>query len=75
MSVEFFRQPENKKSSNQKLLYYKMNLMEVDDGGRWNIVDNTYILYNIYIYKREREILSMIICETWPSIPVVSVKL
>ena len=30
-----------------------MNLKEVDDGGRWNIVDNTYnlILWNITKYK------------------------
>ena len=38
-----------------------MNLMEVDDGGRWNIVDNTYngnawsrftnkLSENLYIY-------------------------
>ena len=69
--------------------------MEVDDGGRWNIVNHTYngntlshftnklwenlfevcispddalIVRNIYI-----EILPVFICETWTSIPVVSV--
>ena len=67
-----------------------MDLLEVGDGGRWNIVDNTEgntwsrltnkHSENFYIYISfwfswwcGIEILWAFICETWPSIAVVSV--
>ena len=42
-----------------------LNLMEVDEGGRWNIVGNTYKWMLGHI---------SVICETWPIIPVVNVN-
>ena len=42
-----------------------MNLMDVDDSGRWNI--DALIGRNIYVYRD-----SLFICETWPSIPFAS---
>ena len=55
-------------------IYSLVNLTEVDDGGRWNIVDKMTDLYSLYdslgmgnIYMK---ILWVFIC-TWPSISVV----
>ena len=56
---------------------FMINLMDVDDSGRWNIVDNTYngntwsritnTERSLYIY------ISVLICEMWQNIPIVSV--